>query len=87
MAEMTAQYGQYSEKSLAVDGAATVTDITVTGIAANDVLISCWHWPAAGTPVDAITDETSITAANTIQCSTTVTTGGRLLVRWLDRNL
>ncbi len=86
MARMTKQYPYVGIKSLTAAGSDTVTDITLTGIATDDVLTSVIHFsePGGTAAPDDVTDECSVTAANTIQCSTTSTAGGTLWVQYID---
>ena len=70
------------------DGAAAEADITVTGIGLTDTVLAVMNLPVDGN-VDDLTvmdvAEVSITAADTIQLSTTATTGDKLLVIYLAK--
>lgn len=63
---------------------------TVTGIQTTDELLCVLHFPGAGTAVtdlEDLTSEFTITAANTINnTGGTASTGGKLLVQYLDRS-
>jgi NAD(P)H-dependent FMN reductase len=75
---------------MAVVAGGSAGNRTVTGISTADELISVLHFPGAGTAVTDIADLTSeftITAANTINnAGGTASTGGKLLVQYLDRS-
>ena len=82
-------------KSAVVSGAGAATNIAVAGIAVADDIISVIQFnittdsgtSATGNKVDDVTDRTSeatVTSAGNIQLSTTVTTGDKLLVLYLD---
>lgn len=62
-------------------GAAVDTDITVTGIKPGDSIGSVLMFDT-GVPSAIDLAEVSITAVNTIQLSTTVSTGNQLVVEW-----
>lgn len=69
-------------------GAAANNDITITGIATKDKIIAALEiQPPTASSGDTVksdlTSEISITAANTVQCSTTDTTGNQVLVFWV----
>lgn len=66
-----------------VDGAAADTNIPITGIAAEDTLVSVIEWNA-GVPTDRTADA-SITSAGNIQLSTTNSTGNKLDVLWFNK--
>lgn len=70
-------------------GAATDTDIAVTGIAVDDTILSCMMVePDDGTDSTMLTDvtsETNITSAGNIQLDTTTTTGKQLLLIYYDK--
>ena len=65
-------------------------NITVAGIQTTDELLEVLHFAGAGTDVTDLADlssEFSISAANTINnTGGTASTGGKLLVRYLDRS-
>jgi hypothetical protein len=70
-------------------GAAANTNITVTGIKPGDQIISCYEMqpPTAGSGSAVVADrasEVKVTAVNTIQLTTTATTGNQLDVFWLS---
>ena len=71
-------------KSAVVTGDAVDTDIAVTGITMNDVLISVVAFDADGASLAVqvidCTAQTSITSAGNIQLTTTATGAYRLLV-------
>lgn len=67
-----------------VSGATASTNITVSGIATEDTLWCVLQHGATAATVDR-TSTTTITAADTIQCSTG-TSGYELLVFWLDNS-
>lgn len=69
-----------SVNQFVADGAIAVTDITVTGIGSTDTIETVTMF-AAGVPSD-VTAEASITAADTIQLSTTNSTSNKLVVRY-----
>ena len=81
MGGMTKSVDTIKIQEAVVAGAAADTDITVTGIALGDTLISVVEF-AGGVPTSR-TSTTTITAANTIQCSV-VTTGDVLVVLYHD---
>lgn len=87
MADMTRRYPYVGFKAFGVEGAATVTDITVTGVATTDTLVAVFRAGATAGVIKAVTGETSITAADTIQLSTTVTTGGYVFGFYVDSSL
>lgn len=72
-------------------GAAAATDITVAGIATIDTLVQVLRLDrdavAANINLTAHGSEASITAADTIQLSTTDTTGDTLIVVYFDKVL
>jgi hypothetical protein len=72
-----------SERSIGV-GAATNTNIAITGIRiGTDLLDTVIFFPKAAEPLPSVlTAEASITSDGNIQCTTTTTTNGRLLVFW-----
>ena len=65
-------------------------NFTVAGIQTTDELLEVLHFAGAGTDVTDLADltsEFSISAANTINnTGGTASTGGKLLVRYLDRS-
>ncbi len=71
-------------------GAATDTNIAVTGIAIDDTILKCLMVePDDGTTSTMLTDvtsETNITSAGNIQLDTTTTTGKQLLLVYYDKN-
>lgn len=73
-----------AQKSGVADGALPATNITLTGVKANDTLVSVIHFEA-GAPTADMVAEASITADDTIQLSTTDTTGDKLVVTWLAK--
>jgi len=72
--------------SAVVAGTTAATNITVTGIGLADKLVAVVRLDrdatAANINITSVLSEASITAANTIQLSTTNTTGDSLLVLW-----
>lgn len=75
----------FSEKFAAVNGAAAATNIAVTGITTSDHIVGALYFPITGgnvTGVVDITSEVSIFSAGNIRVSTTVTTGGRIVLLW-----
>lgn len=86
----------YKLKTAVLSGAASTTNIALTGVATTgDRLLSVVQFDVAvdtGTSatgnkvqnVADLTSEATITAADTIQLSTTNTTGDKLLVVWYD---
>jgi len=67
-------------------GAAANANITITGIKTTDEIIFAFHF--AATSAILTTDllaEISITADDTVQNSTTDTTGGVVLVAWVPK--
>lgn len=72
-------------KQALVNGGAA-GNITVTGIEANDELVSVLHYTAGAALAD-LTGEFSITAANTINnTGGTATTGDQLWVTWINKS-
>jgi hypothetical protein len=74
-----------------VAGTASATNITVTGITTSDKIMAVLRLNRDAATVgnidmDDLTGESSITAANTIQLSTTDTTGDKLICFWYDRS-
>ncbi|MCC7494869.1 MAG: hypothetical protein IT204_21140 [Fimbriimonadaceae bacterium] len=67
-----------------IDGAAAATALTVSGIAPADVLLMVLHQDSTGLLLADLTNEASITAVDTVQLSSTATTGDKLVVAWLD---
>jgi hypothetical protein len=68
-------------------GATAGSNITITGIAVGDEIIAAFHEAAtSGIITTDLLAEISITAANTVQCATTNTTGGVVLVFWVKKN-
>jgi hypothetical protein len=68
-------------------GAAANANITITGIAVGDEIIAAFHFAAtSGILTTDLLSQMSITAANTVQNTTTNTTGGVVLVFWLKKN-
>jgi hypothetical protein len=72
-------------------GAAVAADITITGIALADTILCAFEIqpPTAATGNTFKTDlfsEITITAANTVRCSTTNTTGNQVFVIWMIAN-
>lgn len=97
MCAMTLAKDALCIKKAIVTGTTVSTDITVTGIATEDVLIYVESRIIYDTTVDQITDVTAnctITAADTIQCTDNtstngaagilVTDAGKLLVEYAD---
>jgi len=80
ISRLTANYG---------DGKAAAADITITGIKLGDHLVTALHVSALGAAGKAflgnLTDECTITADDTVQCSTTDTSTAneQLLVFWV----
>jgi len=71
-----------------VDGAGTGSNITVTGIQLDDTVFELLMFTGSGVPTSVIdVSEVSVTAANTIQLSTTVTTGHKLVGRYCRESL
>lgn len=72
-----------------VAGAAADTNIAISGIERDDVILSALQVePDNGTAATMLTDITSevaITSAGNIQVDTTVTTGKQILVIWLQK--
>ena len=80
-------------KFTVVNGAATNTNIALSGIATTDKIVGVVKLDftlTEGTPntrtweASDLTSETSITSAGNIQLTTTTTTGEVLVVLWLD---
>ncbi len=67
-----------------VAGAAAETAVAVPGIAPGDVLLMVLHQTAAGVLDADLTAETTVTAVGEITLAETATTGGQLVVLWLD---
>lgn len=65
-------------------GAAINTNITITGIKVGDEIVSAYKL-VAGVPTTDVTAEMKITAANTVQCTTTASGGNVIDVIWLSR--
>jgi hypothetical protein len=72
------------------DGAAAGNDITITGIKVGDHIVAAYHMPgldasAGKIPKANLTDECTITADDTVQCSSTDTNGTneQLWVWWV----
>lgn len=76
-------------KFAVVTGANANTDITVTGIATEDTIVAAIGIDGDNaTLANTVTDRkaaTSITAANTIQC-TASTAAERLIIVWFDKS-
>ena len=70
----------------AAAGAATDTNIAVSGIAVEDTLVGVLEIDIAGDAVADRLSESSITSAGNIQLTTTTTTGSFLLIIWMDKN-
>lgn len=70
-----------------VAGAAAATNIAVAGIAVADTLVSVLRFDVDTTLRDItdVTSEAAIRSAGNIQLTTTVTTGDKLLVIWIDK--
>lgn len=71
-----------------VAGAGTATNIAVSGIATEDTLLAVIHFQTTTYTPSTILNlvaEATITSAGNIQLSSTNTTGGRLLVIWLNK--
>jgi len=65
-------------------GTTAAGDITITGITTKDEIIFALHMIATDAIItDDLTSEISITAANTVQCATTDTSGGVVWVFWV----
>lgn len=70
-----------------VAGAAAATNIAVTGIATDDVVRSALYFPITGGNVTSardITAEIEISSAGNIRVRTTVTTGGVIVLTYID---
>jgi hypothetical protein len=68
-------------------GAAAANDITITGIAVGDEIIMAVHMIATDAIItDNLLAEISITAADTVQCATTDTSGGVVWIFWFKKN-
>jgi len=62
-------------------GATATSSITITGIATKDEIIAAFHFAAtSGVLTTDLLSQISITAANTVACASTNTTGGVVLV-------
>jgi len=83
MAGMTKSVDGICIKFAKVAGASADTNIAISGIATEDVLISVIEF-ASGVPTDR-TSTTSITSAGNIQC-TVDTSSDHLIVHYLDRS-
>ena len=71
-----------------VNGAAADTNIAVTGLTNEDDVVAVLYFPISGgnvTGVQNLTSEVAARTAGNIQLSDTATTGGRLVVLWLDK--
>ena len=76
-------------RSAIVAGTTAATNITVTGIKPGDqiafaALATQYEDTSSGDIFDNVADEISITAANTVQLSTTNSTGSQLLLLWVS---
>jgi len=85
MANMSRRYPYGAFIGFAAHGTGAGSNITVTGIATTDVLVAVWRvsGSTAGL-VDSVTDETSITAANTIQLATTASNSDYIMGFYID---
>jgi hypothetical protein len=76
--------GTYEDfKMAATFGAGTTAagNITITGITTKDEIIAAFHFAAtSGILTTDLLSQISITAANTVQCASTNTSGGVVLV-------
>ena len=71
-----------------VAGAAADTNIAVTGLTAEDDIVAVLYFPISGgnvTDVQNLTSEVKARGAGVFQLETTATTGGKLVVLWLDK--
>ena len=98
VANMRKRYGGLFDlrhlKFAVVAGAATTTDITITGLQTTDVLLACFEVqpPTAGTLGALIAERVgagtvAITADATIRVNTTTSLGNQLFVVWYDEVL
>lgn len=76
-------------RSAIVAGTTAATNITVSGIKPGDQVVFAatatqYEDSSSGDIFDDVSDEISITAASTVQLSTTNTTGSQLLLLWLS---
>jgi len=67
-----------SPKVAVVDGGAAETDLTATGLSAGDHVVSALMY-AGGVPSD-VTGEVTVTADDTVQLSTTDSTGNKIVI-------
>lgn len=79
MASTFAEWAPEKVKYAFVAGDAADTDIAVSGIATDDILLKCYE---NDTHTDRLSTS-SITSAGNIQCSD-ITTGNTLYVEWVD---
>lgn len=71
-------------RTTVVAGDAAKADLTVAGLALDDQLVQVLFQDGDQIVQANLVSEASITAAGTMQLSTTDTTGGRLVILWLD---
>lgn len=86
---MTAALPQFNLKLSIVDGAAAATNIAITGIATEDLLVAVIESTtkaSIASRADRLSDA-SITSAGNIQLATTNSTSNQLEVWWVDRSL
>lgn len=84
--KLTARFGGGNPPDLAsatVAGAAADTDITVTGLSADDIIVSVLAFDFTGGTVTDRTATTEVTAADTVQSSDD-TTGETLVIQYWE---
>lgn len=84
---MTVSKDALCQKFAIVTGSTVDTDLTLTGIATEDTIVSCVSFAVPGTtapPIDRTTTMT-ISGANAVQ-SSTATASMELHVHWLDNS-
>lgn len=74
------------QRTAVLAGAAANTNIAVSGIAADDVVIEALYYVITAGNVTDIRDVTAeiVVAAGNVRVRTTVTTGGRIVLRYID---
>lgn len=83
---MTRSKPQFNIRRTYADGASATTDIAISGIATEDVILWVDHisTKADNATVVDISSEVSITSAGNIQLSSTDTSSDLLRVVWMD---
>ena len=85
MATFTA-FNSAMVKTALISGAAAGANLAVAGIEPDDILLLVVHQDATNLLKTDLTAETTIASAGNLRTATTATTGGKVLVLWLDRS-